>query len=159
MSVKAVNFKRGIFMIKDSFTMTGELSIVLTGPDGTVKDSRKVENMVVTAGKVFIASRMTGVAATAMSHMALGSGTVAAAVADTALGTELGRTAMDSMSSAGAVATYVSSFPAGVGTGAVTEAGIFNASTAGTMLCRTVFPVVNKGADDGLSITWQVTAS
>ena len=45
------------------------------------------------------------------------------------------------------------------GTGAVTEAGIFNASSGGTMLCRTVFAVVNKGADDGMSITWQITVS
>lgn len=146
-------------MIHDSFALTGELSIVLTGPDGKVKDSRKVENLVVTAGKVFIASRMTGVVDATMSHMAIGAGTVAAAVADTALGAQLGRTAMGSMSSAGPVATYVSNFPAGVGTGAVTEAGIFNAVTAGTMLCRTVFAVVNKGADDSMSITWQVTAS
>lgn len=146
-------------MIHDAFTLTGELSIVLTGPNGQVKDSRKVKNLVVTAGKVFIASRMTGVAAAPMSHMAVGSGIVAAAVADVALGTQLGRTAMSSMTSSGAVATYVGSFPAGTGTGAITESGIFNDPTTGTMLCRTVFPVVNKGADDSMSITWQVTAS
>jgi hypothetical protein len=57
------------------------------------------------------------------------------------------------------VATYVASFPAGTGTGAVTEAGIFNASSGGTMLCRTVFSVVNKGADDAMSITWTITVS
>ena len=42
-------------------------------------------------------------------------------------------------------------------TGAVTEAGIFNAASGGTMLCRTVFSVVNKGADDSLSVTWTIT--
>jgi hypothetical protein len=57
------------------------------------------------------------------------------------------------------VTTYVASFPAGTGTGAVTEAGIFNASSAGTMLCRTVFGVVNKGVDDAMSITWAITVS
>lgn len=146
-------------MLNDTFQITGQLSIVLTGADGQVKDSREVKNLVVTAGKTFVASRMTGTSATAMSHMAIGSGSVAAVVADTALGAQLGRTAMSSMTSSGAVATYVSSFPAGTGTGAVTESGIFNDPTAGTMLCRTVFAVVNKGADDSMSITWQVTAS
>jgi hypothetical protein len=27
------------------------------------------------------------------------------------------------------------------------------------MLCRTVFAVVNKGADDAMSITWAITVS
>ena len=54
---------------------------------------------------------------------------------------------------------YVASFVAGVGTGAVTEAGVFNAASAGTMLCRTVFSVVNKGAADSMSITWTITVS
>jgi hypothetical protein len=55
--------------------------------------------------------------------------------------------------------TYIASFPAGTGTGAVVEAGVFNDPTAGTMLCRTVFAVVNKGADDAMSITWAITVS
>jgi hypothetical protein len=52
---------------------------------------------------------------------------------------------------------YSASFGAGVGTGALTEAGIFNASSAGTLLCRTVFSVINKAANDTMSITWTVT--
>jgi hypothetical protein len=55
--------------------------------------------------------------------------------------------------------TYVATFSAGTGTGAVVEAGIFNAASAGTMLCRTVFAVVNKGVDDAMTITWQITVS
>ena len=54
---------------------------------------------------------------------------------------------------------YVASFGAGEGTGAITEAGLFNAVTGGTMLCRTVFSVVNKGASDSMTITWTVTVS
>ena len=54
---------------------------------------------------------------------------------------------------------YVSSFEAGDATGAVTEAGIFNASTSGTMLCRTKFNVVNKAADDTMTVTWTITLS
>jgi len=41
----------------------------------------------------------------------------------------------------------------------LTEAGIFNASTSGNMLCRTKFDVVNKSATDTLAITWVVTIS
>ena len=54
---------------------------------------------------------------------------------------------------------YVASFEAGDATGAVTEAGLFNAVTGGDMLCRTVFAVVNKAADDTMTVTWTITVS
>jgi hypothetical protein len=95
---------------------------------------------------------------TAMSHMALGSGSTAAAASDTTLGSQLGsREALDSDTVSSNTITYTSSFEAGDATGAVTEAGIFNATSGGTMLCRTVFAVVNKSADDSLSVSWQIS--
>jgi hypothetical protein len=145
-------------MINDSIKMTGAVTIQLFNADGSVKDKREIKNLVVTAGKQFIAGRMTGTAAI-MSHMAVGSGTTAAAAGDTALGSQISRVALTSGSTSGAVTTYVASYPAGTGTGALTEAGVFNDVSAGTMLCRTVFAVVNKGADDAMSITWAVTVS
>ena len=67
------------------------------------------------------------------------------------------REAIDTINVAANAITYVSSFEAGDGTGAVTEAGIFNAASSGDMLCRTVFSVVNKGASDSMTITWAIT--
>jgi hypothetical protein len=91
--------------------------------------------------------------------MAVGSGTTAAAVGDTTLGTELGRVSLTSTTVTTNNVAYVATFPAGTGTGAVTEAGLFNASSSGTLLCRTVFSVINKGAADTLGITWTVTVN
>ena len=145
-------------MIQENVKVVGALQIKLYGPDGKLKDEKTVPNLVVTSGKGFIAGRMVGTP-TAMSHMAIGSGTVDPAVGDTTLGSELGRVSLTSSGAVGAVVTYIASFGAGVGTGAVTEAGILNAASAGTLLCRTEFAVVNKGADDSLSITWTVTVS
>ncbi len=145
-------------MFQEQLKVTGDVSIQIYNTDGSLKESREIKNLVVTVGKNFIASRMVGTPTT-MSHMAIGSGTTAAAAANTTLVTELGRSALGSSAASGAVVTYTASFPAGTGTGAVTEAGIFNAASAGTMLCRTVFAVVNKGADDAMSITWQITVS
>lgn len=140
-------------MFQDGMKMSGKLTISLN--DEVV---REVDNLVVTSGKEFVASRMVGTSSNVMSHMAVGSGSTAAAAGDTALGSELGRTtASDSVS--GAVVTYSATFAAGTGTGAVTEAGLFNASSAGDMLCRTVFSVVNKGASDSMTISWAVTVS
>ena len=145
-------------MINDNLKVTGNVQIQLFNKDGSVKDSREIRNLVVTTGKGFIAARMVGTP-TEMSHMAVGADSTAAAAGNTALGAELGRVALSSDTAVGVVVTYVASFPAGTGTGAVVEAGIFNASSSGTMLCRTVFSVVNKGVDDAMSITWTITVS
>jgi len=145
-------------MIQETIKATGKLNIKLFGPDGKIKEDKTVPNVVVTTGKTFIAARMVGTP-TAMSHMAIGSGTNDPVVGDTTLQTELGRVSLTSSASAGAVVTYIASFGAGTGTGAVTEAGILNASSAGTLLCRTEFAVVNKGADDSMTITWTITVS
>jgi|TARA_B100000212_G_scaffold335270_1_gene307007 hypothetical protein len=141
-------------MINDGLKLKGKLAISLNG-----KIIQEVDNLVVTAGKGYVASRMKDTTATAMSHMAIGSGSTAAAASDTALGNQLGRVALTSTTVSNAVVTYVASFPAGTGTGAVTEAAILNASSGGTMLCRTVFSVVNKGAQDSMTVTWTVTVS
>ncbi len=145
-------------MIRDGLKVTGAVEVTLFDKDGNIKEQRSIKNLVVTVGKEFIAARMVGTP-DVMSHMAIGSDSTAADIADTALGTELGRVALASSTSAGAVVTNTATFGAGVGTGAVVEAGTFNAGSAGVMLCRSVFPVVNKGADDGMSITWTITVS
>jgi hypothetical protein len=145
-------------MIEDQIKLTGHVSIQLFDKDGNIKDSREIKNLVVSVGKTFIAARMVGTP-TEMSHMALGADNTAAAVGDTALGSELGRVVLASDTSSGAIVTYTASFPAGTATGANVEAGIFNASSGGTMLCRTVFAVVNKGVDDAMAITWAITVS
>jgi hypothetical protein len=145
-------------MIRDGLKVTGAVEVTLFDKDGNIKDQRSIKNLVVTVGKEFIAARMVGTPSV-MSHMAIGSSSTAANIADTALGVELGRVALVSSTASGAVVTNTATFAAGVGTGAVVEAGTFNAGSAGVMLCRSVFPVVNKGVDDGMSITWTITVS
>tara|TARA_R110000850_G_scaffold100130_3_gene207272 strand:+ start:333 stop:758 length:426 start_codon:yes stop_codon:yes gene_type:complete len=141
-------------MLNDGLKLTGKLKIALNG-----EIVQEIDNLVVTDGKEYVASRMKDATATAMSHMAIGSGSTAAAAGNSALGNQLGRVALTSTNVSGAVVTYVATFAAGTGTGAVTEAGILNASSAGDLLCRTVFSVVNKGASDSMTITWTVTVS
>jgi hypothetical protein len=148
-------------MVNDKLKMTGDVSLVLRGADGQVKETREIKNLVVNAGLAYVISRMVGTAKAVMSHMALGSGTTAAASGNTDMESILGsREALDSTTISGSnneKVVYVASFEAGDATGAVTEAGIFNASSSGDMLCRTVFAVVNKGANDSLQVTWTIT--
>tara|TARA_R100000544_G_C2220549_1_gene57283 strand:+ start:327 stop:785 length:459 start_codon:yes stop_codon:yes gene_type:complete len=138
--------------------LAGQLNIVVRDKNGNIKEERIEKNLIVTVGLTFICSRMTAASAGVMSHMALGSGTTSVAAGQTDLVSILGsREALDSTTPSTNTVVYVSSFEAGDATGAVTEAGIFNASSSGTMLCRTVFPVVNKQADDTMSVTWTIT--
>jgi len=141
-------------MFNDDLKMTGHLTIAIN--DAVVQE---VPNLVVTDGKEFVASRMKDTTKAAMSHMAIGTGSTAAAAGNSALGSEANRQSLTSTSVSGAVVTYVATFGPGNGTGAITEAGLFNASSSGDMLCRTVFAVVNKGSSDSMTITWSVTVS
>lgn len=144
---------------KEQMAIKGALSIVVTDETGSIKQELHVPNLVVTVGKEYIASRMVGTASDVMSHMAIGTGSSVPEAANTVLGIEAGRVALSSFSATSNAVTATASFPAGTGTGELTEAGIFNDDTTGAMLCRTTFPVVNKQAGDSIAITWVITVS
>lgn len=146
---------------QEKIVATGALKVVVTGADGVIKHEQELTNLVVTSGLSFIASRMKDTTATVMSHMAVGAGTTAAALGQTALVTESARVALTSTTVTANAIAYVASFPAGTPATltALTEAGIFNASSGGTMLCRTVFAPVNKDVGDTMAITWTITIS
>jgi len=128
--------------------------------DGELKEERRGHNLVVNTGLAHIADQLSASPGQgAMSHMGVGTGTTAAAAGDTALETALDRNALTSRTDSGAVVTYVGTWAAGDGTGAITEYGIFNASSGGTMLARYVDSVINKGANDTLVVTWTLTFS
>lgn len=145
-------------MIYDKVKARGIVRRVVTDQNGMILDDLQVNNLVVSSGQAFICSRMAGVSNGVMTHMGLGSGTTAANAADTDIESILGtRGALDSTTVSANVITFSATFSAGSATGAVTEAGVFDASTSGTMLCRTVFPVYNKQANDTMSFTWSIT--
>lgn len=157
---------------KNLVQIGGSLSIIVTDTTtNTLKQELYVPNLVVTTGKEFIASRMVATSYSPMSHMAIGTGSTTEVVGDTALETELtagggytgySRAALSIATASSNVVTYSANFPANnpsapSGGAPLREAGIFNASTAGTMLCRTTFPLVTKLPADALTITWTIT--
>jgi hypothetical protein len=144
--------------IKEKVKPTGKLIIVKT--DGAGNESVfEFNNLVVTAGREYIASRMASATDDVVSDMALGTGDTAVVLGDTTLETEIGRVELATVGGvhSGNTVTYSTTFVAGVATGAITEAGLFNDDTAGTMLARTVFPVINKQAADQIGVTWIVS--
>lgn len=148
-------------MVSENIGAKGSLLLTLTDENGNIKE-QKEENLVVTTGLAFIASRMKDATTTAMTHIAIGTNNTAATAAQTALITEAARAALTSTTLvtttvANDTIQYVATFAAGIGTGAIVEAGLFNAASVGTMLSRSVFLAINKGASDVLTITWKVT--
>jgi len=144
---------------RENVPVNGLVTVELFGPDGELKARRETHNLVVDTGENHIADQLsTTPGQGAMSHMAVGTGTVDPAFGDTALGTEVDRNALTSRTDSGNVVTYVGDWAAGDATnGALTEAGIFNAAGAGTMLARAEFTPIDKQANDTLTITWTVT--
>lgn len=148
-------------MLKDTIKTIGTLDVVLTDENGLIKNQFTVPNLVVQTGRNYIAHRMASNSNVIMSHMAIGTNNTAAALSDTALGTETARVALTSGTANANVVTYIATFNPGTPAtaNAITEAGILNDPTTGELLCRTVFDVVNKGTLDTLTITWTVSNS
>lgn len=139
-------------MVNDLLSMRGDVVIKLN--DEVVLEKK---NLIVTAGKAFLASAVLNSSTSPFTYMAIGTGTTAAAVTDTALATELTRSAFTTSSVASNVVTLTTTYAAGTGTGTLTEAGILNNSSGGTLLSRVVFSAINKGSADSLTITWTIT--
>ena len=141
--------------LDSGITVTGQVTLTLRGPDGEVKETR-VANTVTTAGKAGAADQMlASPTLPKMGWLAVGTGSPAA----TLLGAEIARVAFTTKLRATNIVTVVGDFAAGVGTGAITEAGTFDVVTANTvnMWMSSSFSVVNKGALDSLSVSWALT--
>lgn len=143
--------------MQDNLKVTGQVDILIN--DKLVKH---IPNLVVTTGREFILSRMKEDTKDVMSYIAIGTGTNASAVGNTALQTEVERVALNDAptildNSIIYEATFGTSVPETATT--ITEAGIFNNDTTGDMLARTVFSAVNKATTDIMTIRWTITIS
>ena len=148
-------------IINEQIKLSGRFELKLIGPDGKVKETRIVENTIVTVGKNALAAWLAAAsqATPFMSYQGLGEGTTAAQSSDTDLETPLATRVQGALTTPGSanIVQNQATFGAGVNTGAVTEAALFSLVAAGTMFARQVFPVVNKQVGDSIVITWQIT--
>lgn len=127
--------------------------------------SKNVSNLITNAGRGLISGLINGSGApAAATYVAVGTGATAANATDTTLQTETATSGLSrAAGTASLVTTSVTNDTAQVtktfsvsGTVAVTEAGLLNASSSGTLLCRQVFSAVNVVNGDSLQITWKV---
>lgn len=135
---------------------------------GEYSDHKQVRNLVTTVGKALVAGRlMASGAPAAATYIAVGTGTNAAAAGDTALQTELATSGLSRVSGTVSLVTTTTTNDTAQntttftvsGTQAVTESGILNAASTGTLLCRQVFSAINVVSGDSLQITWKIAMS
>lgn len=152
--------------LASKFGIKGKVEVRLWDENGNLKDSRTIKeltfipNTVTTFGDKQVANRLSGATIGAPSHMAIGTGTGGGSGSNSVV-TELDRNALTSTTQGTGAndndVIYVADWAAGDGTGAITEAGIMNASSGPGMTCYASFSAVNKAAGDTLQITWTVT--
>lgn len=151
--------------------MHSELRAFVRHTDGTVTDYGVVSRHVVTtAGKNYLAACFPNTNEPEnLKYHGYGIGTTAAAIGDTALQTEFTteyvtnstRPTGSQSSSTNIYVTAGTFTPDSGGTLAVTEHGIFSATSAGTLLDRNVFAAINivGGSGDSLTTTYTLTIS
>lgn len=127
--------------------------------EGVLLQEVNTPNMIVSIGKQFIMERLISNIPTQINHMAIGSGTTAPVSTDSTLEAELSRLGIGMPLRNNTTVTFTGIFPAGNGTGTISEAGLFNALSGGTMLARTTFTPIEKGVDDTLAISWHIALS
>lgn len=154
--------KREKMEINEMLTAKGKLKLVTRNKNGRIIDFEIFDNLVVKVGRYHIADQMTEQLQAAMSHMGLGTDSRVQTENDTGLFGEIFRKAFTKKEQgAGTEANkviYTNEFVAGEATGTLWEAGIFNAASGGTMLCRTTFAEGKpKGAGDSMTATWIIS--
>lgn len=150
--------------MKDVLTLKGYVHIKLQDEHGNIIQEEEGDNLIVTTGKAFVASALIAAPSAYMTRVAIGTSSSATSVGQTDLqGTELARVVATTSNPTSVTTLLVASFGAGVGTGTIEEAGIFNATGAGpasgTMFSRYLTGTYVKGATDTLTISWIITVS
>ena len=148
----------------DNVHMKGVMIAELFGSDGKLKARREVYNTVTTLCHKMAADQLLAAPSLVTpGWMELGTGSGQTSASTILAAYIVGsRTALDSKTrGANAIVTMVCTFAAGVGTGAITEAGIFNVVTQNTtdLCCYADFAAVNKAAADSLVVTWTLTVA
>jgi hypothetical protein len=151
-------------VINEDISVTGKIGIIVTDKDCNIKETRNVNNLVVTTGKHHIAARIAGALSGAglegsiISHIGFGTGTSTPLLLNTDIDSLLGtRIPISSIVHLAGTNTILVTASFTGYAGNITETGMFNSITGGTMVCRTTFSPVPILSTDGLAIIWTLT--
>ena len=148
----------------DTISISGKFILKKFDADGNLVETREVKNVITNDGKNEVAGLICADQAssyTAFDYIAVGTGTTSASATDTALENETDRQAATGTLTTTSVTDdtmqLVASFTGINAT--ITEAGVFNASTGGTMLARQTFSGIPLTTNDTLEVTYKVQVS
>ncbi len=140
--------------------LRGRLSVLVENVQTGARSEVIQDNLVVDAGRNLVRDFLANDAPTGLTHIAIGTDATAAAAGDTALGTEVHRAAFTSTPVKNNLELVLRLY---VGTGTangntITEAGLFNDPSAGTMLARAILstPIV-KTSSIAATFTWTLS--
>lgn len=131
---------------------------------GEYVDELVIHNLVTSAGKEAIASRLISNTVAPWSHIAIGSGIVAPSASDTTLGSEIttnggaraaATTGLITTDVTNDTAQYTVTFTF-TGPVTVSETGLFNAASGGTMIARVLKGPASFVAGETLTVTWRL---
>lgn len=142
--------------MKEGIKFVGVMTAKLYGDKGECKETVS-KNLILNTGFDFISDAISATTRPApMNVIAVGTDDTVQVATDTGLGNQIAERQGTYTHIANTKSFRVTAeFPAGAGTGAITEAGVKN--SAGVFIDRTTFEVVNKGAQDTLEIDFTFT--
>lgn len=145
---------------RDSGHVRGHVSVLVEHEDGRTETIEQ-DNLLVNAGRNRIAAIIAGNSTDLPDYIAIGTGTTAAALTDTALGTEVDRNQIASKTDSVGVATFKAFFGKSEANGnTIAEVGLFDLASGGTMFCRAILSsTIAKTSTISLTITWTLTFS
>lgn len=140
----------------DYIPLTGRARIRIKDDSGRVLDEWEEENLVVVDGFTLAAQLLADESVTAVSHMAAGDSGIAPAQSQSDLqGTEKARTTVTTSRQDNEV-TYTADF-SGIGSDiSVSEFGLFNDGSAGTMFARFLTTTFTLFASQSMEIDWTI---
>jgi hypothetical protein len=150
----------------DVLLLRGAFQMVLKDLNGSVLQKQLVDNLVVTAGRAWVLKQLEStdnVASQVISHMAIGSGTIAPVTGNTGLGNEVTRKAISSINAGNTTANppniqFECSFASNEGNTTIGEVGMFNSSAVGTMFARATIASFVKATSNTFALSYIISA-
>lgn len=150
----------------DALDMKGRLTLQKLDARGEIVEQLAADNSIVLSGRDLVAKLFINETIDPISHVAVGTGPSAVnPAADVKLQTELFRKPINPLDPTQHLSTtsdnkkkvvITAELDFNEANGALTEAGLFNAASAGVMYNRVVFPPINKTADFKLTLIWEI---
>ena len=150
--------------MNDSLKLTGTYTLEIKDVNGKTRDISEIKNLVVTAGKGLITSRLGSSGSAAATYVAVGTSSTAASAGQTALVAEITDSGLERAAATVSQATITTTNDTyqavytwtASGSKTVEEVGVFNAASSGSMLSRAVTGTKSVVSGETIVLTYRL---